>query len=108
MADMTVAEGFNRSEWDQEQRLENIRIIRNALHIGLESLGEIERLSDEYETHRRCSGSLPSELQPLHPTGAANTVGEFAAALRMLDILEQEAVRAIGEIRRQAKGAANA
>lgn len=108
MASTTVSEAIHRAEWHHDQRLESIRIIRNALHLGLESFGEIERLIDEYETHRKCAGSLPTSLLPLHPTGSANTVGEFAAALRTLEAFEHEAVAAIEELRRQEKGLGNA
>jgi hypothetical protein len=30
---------------------------------------------------------LPDELRPIHPTGAADTIGDFAEALRVLESL---------------------
>jgi hypothetical protein len=81
MADMTV---------DQKQLLEQIRTIRHALHIGLESFGEVERVIDQYEGTKGSGGVLDPLLRPVHPTGTSNTVSAFAAALRELDMIEPE------------------
>lgn len=48
--------------------------IRDALLIGLASYGEIERLCD--------AAFPPGQLDVIHPTGSADTVGDFAEALR--------------------------
>lgn len=64
---------------------ETISIIREALHIGLECYGEVERLTDVYDLHANHGGQIPQSLRPLHPTGTNDTVGRFAAALRGLD-----------------------
>lgn len=53
---------------------EHVIAIRRALLIGLDSYGEIERL---------CNGV--GEMRPIHPTGASDTVSEFAVALRYLE-----------------------
>ncbi|MDP2432766.1 MAG: hypothetical protein Q8O33_12135 [Pseudomonadota bacterium] len=54
----------------------NIKTIRDALLIGLASLGEIERLQD-------------SGVEVVHPTGCNDTVREFAQALMTLDELAE-------------------
>ena len=67
---------------------ENIRIIREALHIGLECFGEVERLIDLCKSPRAQSGGIPKDYRPLHPTGTADTVCRFAYALRALEQME--------------------
>jgi hypothetical protein len=52
--------------------------IMGALLIGLDSFGEIERLTNSVNS----AGT--GDLTPLHPTGAPDTVGKFAHALRAL------------------------
>jgi len=71
--------------------LETCRAIRKALIIGLSSFGEIERLDNAYSLHAEIAGDpIPDSLRPLHPTGAADTVGHFAAALAAVDWIESE------------------
>ena len=65
-----------------------IQAIREALHIGLASFGEIERVADFHEILEASGYAVHSELKPIHPTGSANTVSVFAGALRTLDSLE--------------------
>lgn len=64
---------------------ETISTIREALHIGLECYGEVERVADVYDLHATHGGDIPKSLRPLHPTGTNDTVGRFAAALRGLE-----------------------
>lgn len=73
------------------ERLTDIRTVRHALLLGLESFGEVERVIDAFES-RAMYGNQPlaKELRPLHPTGSPDTVGRFAAALRVLDAMEGE------------------
>ena len=74
---------------DKSERLIDIRTIRHALLIGLESFGEIERVGDAFETRTQTGKqTLPKDLMPIHPTGSPDTVGRFAAALRVLDMME--------------------
>lgn len=69
--------------------IEDIRLIREALLIGLSSFGEIDRMDNAYDTHVSvCGEQIPDDLRPIHPTGSTDTVGTFADALRMLDSLE--------------------
>lgn len=71
--------------------LETCRAIRKALIIGLSSFGEIERLDNAYSIHTETAGeAIPDDLHPMHPTGAADTVGHFATALAYVDLLESE------------------
>lgn len=67
---------------------ENIRMIREALHIGLECYGEVERVADVYDLHATHGGDLPKSLRPLHPTGTNDAVCRFAYALRALEQME--------------------
>lgn len=56
--------------------------VRKALLIGLASFGEIERVRNEMDIAREIDGrSVPDGWRPLHPTGHAETVGQFADAL---------------------------
>lgn len=75
-----------------EDALSKLRAIRHALLIGLDSFGEVERVIDEYELaeHLR-PGMLRKKLCPVHPTGSNETIGQFAEALRFVDIMECEA-----------------
>ena len=69
----------------------NLRAIRHALHIGLESFGEIERIIDQYETLATCGAAPDESLKPLHPTGAPDTIGVFATALRIVETMDMVA-----------------
>lgn len=71
--------------------LETCRLIRKALMIGLSSFGEIERLGNAYSIHVGIANEeVPDDLRPMHPTGAADTVGDFADALAAVDWIESE------------------
>lgn len=70
--------------------LETCLAIRKALIIGLSSFGEIERLDDTWQRHEISNKKLSRELRPIHPTGAADTVGHFAEALAAVDWIESE------------------
>lgn len=68
---------------------ETCRKIREALLVGLSSFGEIERLDNAYDIHVEIGRErIPKDLRPLHPTGSADTVGNFADALRAINTLE--------------------
>ena len=69
-----------------------IRKIRTALLIGLESFGEIERITDRYDALESFSQSPDTDLRPIHPTGAPDTIGVFACALRLLESMETQTV----------------
>lgn len=71
--------------------LEEIRAIRKALVIGLSSFGEIERLGNACAFH----SDVPEDLHPLHPTGNADTVGDFADALAYVGHLEDERIQSL-------------
>lgn len=69
--------------------LTTCRKIREALLIGLSSFGEIERLDNAYDIHVKIGHEqIPDDLCPIHPTGSADTIGQFADALRAIDTLE--------------------
>ncbi|WP_154717146.1 hypothetical protein [Sterolibacterium denitrificans] len=68
--------------------LETCRVIREVLVIGLSSFGEIERLRNAYSLHAHMGEAIPDDLEPLHPTGAADTVGRFADALAAVEGIE--------------------
>ena len=73
---------------DKELRLgiEEQKAIIDALLIGLESYGEIERICDEVKGADYCPNvyKFPDSIRPIHPTGSADTIGVFAAALRYM------------------------
>ena len=68
----------------------SIPAIRSALLIGLESFGEVERLTDRHQALSQF-GKPDDGLMPIHPTGAADTIGVFTTALRLLDDIEAPA-----------------
>jgi len=59
--------------------------VRRMLLVGLASYGEIVRLRNAEQVIEMGGASVPDELRSIHPTGAADTVSEFADALRLLD-----------------------
>ena len=66
--------------------MDSVRAIRHALHLGLESFGEVERVTDCYDTLANIlKEPVNKDLRPIHPTGASDTVGRFAEALRALE-----------------------
>lgn len=67
---------------DNEQQEE----ITKALLIGLGSFGEIKRINDEVGKYELVPsmGKLPESIRPTHPTGANDTIGVFADALRFM------------------------
>lgn len=75
----------NRSTAAIQISNEEHEVIMKALLIGLESFGEIERLIDRVEVATKVGGeTLPDGCTPVHPTGAPDTIGCFAHALRAL------------------------
>jgi hypothetical protein len=70
--------------------VDTVRCIRRALNVGLSSFGEIERLDDTYSSYELLKADIPGSLRPIHPTGANNTIGEFAEAYALLDLIESE------------------
>jgi hypothetical protein len=68
-----------------ELEAEQVAGIRHALLIGLAAYGEIERLCNARQIRETCGKEVPEDLRAMHPTGAADTVGQFADALRSLE-----------------------
>ena len=65
---------------------EQQREINRALLIGLDSFGEIERVTNAIKMTENLTGigKLPKSVHPLHPTGSTDTVGMFVAAMRFM------------------------
>lgn len=75
--------------------IELLRSVRKSLIVGLQALGEIERLDNAWEVHSKhlnLPESARDALRPIHPTGAADTVGQFADALSILDMIEDDLI----------------
>ncbi len=70
----------------------DVRQLRKVVLIGLASFGEIERLSNQQEIMTACNRSIPDQMRVIHPTGCAETVSDFANALRLLDLMEDAAL----------------
>lgn len=64
--------------------LEHANAILDALLIGLASYGEIERLDDAFDRLTLGPINPAAELRPIHPTGSADTVSDFATAISLL------------------------
>jgi len=79
---------LNTRDMDRENLHDHIKRIRYALHVGLASYGEIEKVLNWVETLKATNQPVPEGLVPVHPTGSSQTVGDFAEALLLLDILE--------------------
>lgn len=67
-----------------------VAIVRNALLTGLHSFAEIERTTNEYALATIGYPELKNDvhflaMRPLHPTGAPDTCGDFAAALSFIE-----------------------
>ncbi len=78
---MTAENITNDLTLEHDQR----QLIIDALLIGLNSYGEIERLDNAVDILEKISKiEVPESLRPIHPTGAADTVSLFATALRFL------------------------
>ena len=82
--------------------MEGIRAIRRALLIGLDSFGEVERVASEFHGYEKMGMTPADGLLPIHPTGSPCTIGEFAAALRELEGLEDE-LREVIAVQHQAE-----
>ncbi|HYC38058.1 MAG TPA: hypothetical protein VEC19_16635 [Usitatibacter sp.] len=68
---------------------DSIEAIRRALLTGLAAYGEVERLTNQVEVLKAINREVPEGLQVQHPTGSADTVREFAEALRMLEYADE-------------------
>jgi len=64
--------------------LEMARAVREALVIGLASLGTIEELDNAMELAEAMGRPWPDAARPTHPTGSADAVSKFATALAYL------------------------
>lgn len=73
--------------------------LREMMLIGLAAFGEVERLTDKLALFKHCNVSLPADLRVIHPTSHAETVSDFADALRCLDSMIWEVTR-IAELAR--------
>lgn len=67
-----------------------VRVIRNALLVGLSALNEVERVEGIWDMAQQFHGpeALPKmsrDLRPLHPTGAPATAEQFCESLRFLE-----------------------
>ncbi|AEJ01832.1 hypothetical protein Nit79A3_2041 [Nitrosomonas sp. Is79A3] len=62
------------------------KVIADALLIGLESYGEIERVDNALRVAEQNPniGRLPYSLKPIFPLGSDDPIGVFAAALRYM------------------------
>lgn len=60
-----------------------LRVVRHSMLVGLQSFGEIERLTNLSEVY---GDRLPEGMHPLHPSGDAETVSKFAEALFYLEL----------------------
>jgi hypothetical protein len=69
---------------------ESLEKIRDMLLIGLASYGEIERLENAQKLEKLCETKIPEDLRVIHPTGSADTVSDFAEALRQVDIVMRQ------------------
>jgi hypothetical protein len=76
---------------DSERKitLSELQDLQEALLIGLESFGEIERVIDRFELEQLCGRQPDIELRPLHPTGSPGTLGLFATALRICNSIRR-------------------
>lgn len=90
MAEMNHTETTNdtRADMDRETLHDYIKQIRYALHIGLASYGEVENVLNGFAIARMTNTPITGVTEPTHPTGTTETIGKFAEALRLLDILE--------------------
>jgi hypothetical protein len=73
----------------REDHVIMIKNIRSALLIGLASFGEVDRLTNRAAVLESYGDALPDGMRPIHPTMCHETVGEFAEALRALDLMEE-------------------
>lgn len=64
-----------------------VKLIRDALLIGLKAYGECEKLIDAADGRKACGESVPEDLCPQHPTGC-HDLGTFSDALQFLDIYD--------------------
>lgn len=62
------------------------KVIADALLVGLESYGEIERVNNELRVAEQNPdiGRLPNSLQPIFPLSSDYPIGVFTAALRYM------------------------
>jgi hypothetical protein len=56
-------------------------VVREALVIGLASLGVIEELTNSMELAEATGKPWPEAAWPTHPTGTSDAVSKFATAL---------------------------
>lgn len=64
---------------------DDVKAIRRALIIGLDSYGEIERVLGYINATKAIGQGLPKDAIPLHPTGSDETIGAFSHALACLN-----------------------
>lgn len=61
-----------------------VAVIRKMLLVGLASYGELMRLENAAEVQKLAGNAVDQSLIPDDITGSADTVGDFANALRLL------------------------
>jgi hypothetical protein len=80
---------------NQMRLIEDIRDIRSALHIGLDSFGEIERVLGTIKSMEDDGVLVDQSMKPRSPAVDSGTIGIFATALVLLDALEPRLTSAL-------------
>ncbi|MCP5415145.1 MAG: hypothetical protein H6961_11120 [Chromatiaceae bacterium] len=66
---------------------DDVTTLRGALLIGLACYAELDRLIDQFATHKAGGFDLPQDLRPIQQSGA-EALGDFANALRFVELLD--------------------
>ncbi|NCA73061.1 MAG: hypothetical protein EOM91_24015 [Sphingobacteriia bacterium] len=64
--------------------LDTVNMVVDALLVGLQAYGEIQRLQNAWKFCKLSGDVVPHDLRPIDPTGEATTITDFADALRLL------------------------
>lgn len=59
--------------------------VREALLIGLQCLGDVEKRSHAWQFAKSVGAEWPEDARPTHPTGTADCTAKFATALLLLN-----------------------
>lgn len=80
------------SAFDASEACYKLEKCRDMLLIGLASYGEIERVWHAQTDHsaQHCGSKIPENLRVIDLAGSCGTTGDFAEALRFVDILMHE------------------
>lgn len=64
---------------------DTMECIKDAVLLGLEAWGEVDKVTRRFDTHRALGLELPRDVRPHEISSETDTTARFATALRLIE-----------------------